>query len=61
MKNEEKIIAILGTDEVDPAHGVVSWISPVAKALLKAREGDTVTLRTPAGEERVEILEVSYP
>ena len=38
-----------------------SWISPIAKALIKAREGDTVTLRTPAGEEKLEILEVSYP
>jgi len=54
-------IRILGLDEVDPAHGVVSWISPMAKALIKAREGDTVMLRTPGGEEKVEILEVSYP
>jgi transcription elongation factor GreB len=38
----------------------VSWISPIAKALLKAREGDTVLLRSPAGEEKVEILEVRY-
>jgi len=61
MKNAEKTITILGTDEVDPAHGVVSWISPIAKALIKARAGDTVTLRTPAGEERLEIVEVTYP
>jgi transcription elongation factor GreB len=61
IKNEEKTISILGTDEVDPARGVVSWISPIAKALLKARQGDSVTLRTPVGEEKVEILEVSYP
>jgi transcription elongation factor GreB len=40
---------------------VVSWISPIAKALLKAREGDTVTVRTPAGDEKLEILEVRYP
>jgi transcription elongation factor GreB len=58
---ETRYIQILGIDEVDPAHGVVSWISPIAKALIKAREGDIVTLRTPAGEEKVEILEVSYP
>ena len=57
----ERTVTILGIDEVDPAHGVVSWISPIAKALIKAREGDTVTLRTPAGEERLEILEVRYP
>ena len=61
MSGEVKEITILGLDEVEPAHGVVSWISPIAKALLKAREGDTVTLRTPGGEEKLEILEVSYP
>jgi transcription elongation factor GreB len=53
-------ITIVGVDEVDPAHGHVSWISPIAKALLKARAGDTVTLRSPAGEEQLEILEVTY-
>ena len=61
MSGEVKEITILGLDEVEPAPGVVSWISPIAKALLKAREGDTVTLRTPGGEEKLEILEVSYP
>jgi len=40
---------------------VVSWLSPIAKALIKAREGDTVILRAPSGEERLEILEVTYP
>jgi len=53
-------VTILGADEVDPAQGKVSWLSPIAKALLKARAGDSVTLRTPAGEERLEILEVTY-
>jgi transcription elongation factor GreB len=57
----ERTITILGLDEVDPTHGIVSWISPIARALIKAREGDTVTLRTPAGEEKLQILEVSYP
>ena len=57
----EKKITILGLDEVDPAQGIVSWVSPIARALLKAREGDTVTLRTPAGEEKLEILAVDYP
>jgi len=56
----EKTVTIVGIDEVDPAHGRVSWVSPIAKALLKAREGDSVTLRSPAGEEQLEILEVSY-
>jgi transcription elongation factor GreB len=53
-------LTIVGADEVDPAQGRVSWISPIAKALIKAREGDAVVLRSPAGEETVEILEVRY-
>jgi transcription elongation factor GreB len=56
----ENEITIVGIDEVDPAAGRVSWISPIARALLKAREGDVVPLRTPAGVETLEILEVSY-
>jgi transcription elongation factor GreB len=56
----EKTVTIVGVDEVDAAHGRVSWVSPIAKALLKAREGERVTLRTPAGEEKLEILEVTY-
>ncbi|HEV3009871.1 MAG TPA: transcription elongation factor GreB [Burkholderiales bacterium] len=62
LKSEsgEKTVTIVGVDEVDPANGRVSWVSPIAKALLKAREGETVTLRSPAGEEQLEILEVSY-
>ena len=60
-KDEVREITIVGIDEVDPARGHISWISPVARALLKARGGDTVTVRTPGGEERLEILEVRYP
>jgi len=59
-KDGEKTVTIVGVDETDAAKGRVSWISPVAKALLKAREGDTVTLKTPGGTQRVEILEVRY-
>jgi transcription elongation factor GreB len=55
-----KEVTIVGADEVDPAQGRVSWVSPIARALLKAREGDTVLLRSPSGEEQVEILEVRY-
>jgi transcription elongation factor GreB len=54
-------VTIVGADEVDPAKGHVSWISPIARALIKAREGDTVLLHTPSGDEQVEILEVIYP
>lgn len=57
---KEHTVSIVGTDEVDPAHGRVSWVSPVASALLKAREGDTVTLKTPGGNERLEVLEIRY-
>src|SRR5436853_401357 len=57
----ERTVRIVGVDEVDPAKGDVSWISPIARALLKARAGDVVLLRTPAGEEALQILEVDYP
>lgn len=60
-KNEVKHITILGQDEVDAARGIVSWVSPIAKALIKARAGDSVTLRTPGGEQKLDILEVTYP
>lgn len=57
----ERTVTILGIDEADSAHGQVSWISPIARALLKAREGDVVKLVTPAGVREVEILKVEYP
>jgi transcription elongation factor GreB len=56
----ERTVTIVGLDEVDPAKGRISWISPVAKALIKAREGDKVALKTPGGTEGLEILEVRY-
>ena len=58
---QERTITILGIDEADSAQGQVSWISPIARALLKAREGDVVTLVTPAGPQEIEVLKVSYP
>lgn len=58
---EETTVTIVGTDEVDLDSNHVSWISPIARALLKAREGDTVPLRTPAGIEQIDILDVHYP
>ncbi len=58
---EEITITIVGIDEADPLKGKISWISPVARAITKAREGDVVTLRTPAGVDELEILEVRYP
>jgi len=59
-KGEERTIRIVGVDEVDLAKGHVSWISPIAKALLRAEEGDVVKLRTPAGVEELEIVKVEY-
>ncbi|MBL8539527.1 MAG: GreA/GreB family elongation factor, partial [Betaproteobacteria bacterium] len=56
----ERTLSIVGIDEVDPARGRVSWISPVARALLKTREGDVVNLRTPAGTEQIEVVEIRY-
>jgi transcription elongation factor GreB len=58
---KEYRVTIVGVDEAEPLEGSISWISPVARALIKAREGDTVTLRTPAGIDELDILEVSYP
>ncbi len=58
---EEVTVTILGIDESDPIRGKISWVAPVARALTKAREGDVVTLQTPAGLEELEILEVNYP
>src|SRR5258706_9122055 len=60
-QSAERQVTIVGVDEVDPSHGRVSWMSPIAKALIKAREGDTVTVRAPGGDEKLEILEVRYP
>ncbi len=54
-------IQIVGIDELDPLNGRISWISPVAKALIKAREGDTVTLITPQGRTQIDIESVEYP
>ncbi|SOE49192.1 transcription elongation factor GreB [Orrella dioscoreae] len=58
---ESHTVTIVGVDEAEPLVGKISWISPVARALTKAREGETVVLRTPAGVDELDILEVSYP
>ncbi len=56
-----KTVTILGVDEADSARGEVSWVSPIARALLKSRAGDSVRLLAPAGPQEIEILEVHYP
>ncbi len=57
----ERTVTIKGIDESDSLAGEVSWISPIARALLKAREGDEVSLMTPGGLEKIEVVQVQYP
>ncbi|WP_137936360.1 transcription elongation factor GreB [Chitinivorax sp. B] len=59
-EGEQRCITIVGMDEIDMSKGHISWISPVARALLKAREGDIVNLMTPAGPQELEILSIEY-
>jgi transcription elongation factor GreB len=57
---EQREVTIVGSDELDSGSARVSWRSPLAHALLKARVGDTVTLRSPQGPERLEVLDIRY-
>ncbi|MBM3546728.1 MAG: transcription elongation factor GreB [Alphaproteobacteria bacterium] len=59
-QDRERTIRIVGVDEVRHEQGEVSWLSPVARALLKAAVGDTVEVRTPAGPEPIEVLRIDY-
>src|SRR5690606_9734538 len=56
----EQTWQIVGVDEADAANGRISWISPLARALLKAREGDVVRFMSPAGVREIEVIEVRY-
>lgn len=58
---DERTVTILGIDEADSLKGEVTWISPIARALIKAREGDVVKLVTPLGVQEIEVLSVHYP
>jgi transcription elongation factor GreB len=60
-RGDERTVTIKGLDEADSLAGEVSWISPIARALLKAREGDEVKLAAPGGVESIEVLAVRYP
>jgi transcription elongation factor GreB len=60
-RGQARTVTIKGIDEVDQLSGEVSWVSPVARALLRARLGDEVTLVTPNGPERIEIIAICYP
>ncbi len=57
----EHTITIVGVDEAEPLNGRISWISPVARALIKSKEGDTVTLRTPGGIQDLDVIKIIYP
>jgi transcription elongation factor GreB len=59
-RGEEQTVRIVGIDEARSDEGEVSWISPIARALLKAREGEVVQLRTPAGVEAIEVVKIAY-
>src|SRR5882672_6344852 len=56
----ERTVSIVGVDELDPGRGRVSWVSPIATAVLKASVGDVVTMRTPRGPEELEIIAIRY-
>ena len=56
----EATYQIVGVDEAEPGQGLISWLSPLARALMKAREGDRVKFRSPAGEREFEVIEIQY-
>ena len=56
----ERVVSIVGTDEVDLDRNHISWVSPLGRALLKSAEGDSVMLQAPSGTEYLDVLEVSY-
>jgi len=57
---EENTITIVGVDEIDLKRNHISWISPLARSLMKSRAGDAVTLRAPGGVEELDVIEVKY-
>ncbi|MEO5702177.1 MAG: transcription elongation factor GreB [Casimicrobiaceae bacterium] len=59
-RGTERTLSIVGVDEIDTGRGYISWISPMARALHKAREGDAVVLRTPGGVEELEVVAIRY-
>ncbi len=59
--DSEHTVHIVGVDEADASAGKISWLSPVAKALMKHQTGDTAEVRTAAGSETIELLEIKYP
>lgn len=60
LDGTESVYSIVGIDEADPTKGWISWVSPLARALLKLREGDVARFASPMGERELEVLEVRY-
>ncbi len=60
LDGRESTLRIVGIDEASAARGEVSWVSPIARALMKAEEGDVVALRTPNGAKRIEVVKIAY-
>jgi transcription elongation factor GreB len=60
-RDEERTVRIVGIDETDGDAGAIAWVAPVARALLRARVGDTVEVRTPNGADTIEVLAIEYP
>jgi transcription elongation factor GreB len=59
-RDQEITVTLVGVDEADMDKGLISWVSPVARALHKASVGDLVQLRTPGGIETLEVIEIAY-
>ncbi len=59
-EGSERVYCIVGVDEIDAKRGHISWVSPVGRALLQSKPGDTVTVRTPKGEEDLEIIQIVF-
>ena len=60
LDGDENTVRIVGIDEADTAQGQVSWLSPIARALMKAEEGDVVAFRAPGGTKRIEVVKIAY-
>jgi transcription elongation factor GreB len=60
LDGTERTYSIVGVDEADAGQGLISWVSPLARALLKAREADIVSVQVPGGVEELEIVEIRY-
>lgn len=60
IRGEQRVLSLVGGDEMDASRGRISWFSPVGRALLNAREGDEITVTTPGGAEEMEIIRVEY-